>query len=80
MKRLLMLIIIMLTLSGCATFNVATQAPDGTTCKASYVSMFKAYDTANGTACGATGGAEKSQSDQLSTALTGALIRGLGAQ
>lgn len=82
MKRLLVLITLLLAmaLSGCTTFNVATSQPDGTFCKASYSSLFKAFDSANGTACGASGTAENSQSDQLSTALTGALIRGLNPQ
>jgi len=67
-------------LSGCASFSVETAQPDGTLCKASYTSAFKAFDTATGQACGATGGADNSRGDtELANALTGALIRGLSA-
>lgn len=66
----------MLLLSGCAGGTVSLKK-DGT-CSAAYISVLKSAEEINLSACGARGGASKTQQD-LSSVLTSALIRGLEA-
>jgi hypothetical protein len=80
LKSLLLLVAAgacLLSFSGCAGAKVAT-APDGT-CNAGYFSVLKSYDGIKMAACGGSGQADGVTTDQqLTDALTQALIRGLG--
>ena len=66
-----------LFIGGCTSFTTKTVNPDGTKCEASYSSILQTKFGAVGSACGATGQSENSNSDMLTKALTGALIRGI---
>ena len=67
-----------LFIGGCATANIKTGTTDKQPyCEASYFSLFKSSEAVNMNACGGKGGAKGNQSEQVSEALMGALIKGL---
>jgi len=83
MKFLILLIllpVLLASLQGCTSMSVTITNPDdGETCKASYTSFFRTLENPAGSACGLTASAGKAGSDsQLASALTSALVRGIG--
>lgn len=79
MKEVVLLFLIAMIMSGCAVARVKTSLADSgspATCEAIYVSALKGVSELEMKACGAMGGAGKSDV-QLSDALVGLLVRGL---
>jgi PBP1b-binding outer membrane lipoprotein LpoB len=79
MKKLILLALVAtFLLSGCMQFETqVTDTANNTTCSAKYTSFAQSKKTAVSSACGSKLKAEESNSDQLTNALTSALIKGL---
>lgn len=73
-KTLLVLLACVVFLAGCATAHIKTDDDNGTTCEASYVSLFK--DT-TGISMGACGGGGQAQQTKSNTEGLKALLRSL---
>lgn len=73
MRKCGIIIICLITLSGCATAKISKTEE---TCSAQYVSMFKSMENVDMSACGAKGSGVNTKTD-LSSVLIEALIKGL---
>lgn len=76
MKKLILLFFIV-CVSGCSMASIESTTIDNQPCNASYFSLFKSSDDINMSACGGEGNATGSQSDALSQAILGAVVKGM---
>jgi uncharacterized protein YceK len=74
--RKLVILLILLICSGCASASIKTTTAEGKLCEAYYVSFFKDISEASMSACGAKGGASGSQ---VNTAILDAFLQALMA-
>lgn len=74
MKRLILIVILAISLAGCATATVTTKHVDGkqTECSGSYFSVLKDISAVNMSACGSKGSAGTST---VNTALAAELFK-----